>query len=167
MLALVAAPVVICCAALISGQKPDFSGLWALGPNTSVAVNFGGLIAGSVIRIEQTADAIRIRRTYGRESLQNPPVILTVSLDDRESPNAYHGVHRPGISATISSKARWDGNRLVLVTIQTMTDADKKTSTKRETTETLSLDAGRLIVERAVSPDPDKSQGRKEIWFKQ
>jgi hypothetical protein len=41
---------------LITQSHPDFSGRWTLDPKTSMSVNSGGLIGGTVIRIEQDAN---------------------------------------------------------------------------------------------------------------
>jgi len=147
-------------------QKPDFSGMWDLAPNTTVDGNFGSVTAGALIRIEQSANAIRIRRTYGRESIKNPPVVLTISLDGKASSNPYHGVHRPGLTGAISSTARWDSARLVIVTIHTLTDAKTKKSTQTEISETLYFDGPRLVIERVFSPRSEINPARKELWFK-
>lgn len=139
-------------------QRTDFSGTWE---SQELVFNNEGVVGGSVIKIEQTADVIRIRRTYGRESIKNPPVILTIRLDGSQSENPYYAVHRPGLSGAITSRATWAGNRLVIVTTRTMTDSVKKTVTKTDTRETFSLDGRRLTVERVVTPNG----GGKDVWL--
>jgi hypothetical protein len=68
-------------------QQTDFSGTWEA---SRLALHSAGMAGGSVIRIEQSAEAIRIRRSYGREALTNPPVVLTIRLDGSESPHRYY-----------------------------------------------------------------------------
>ena len=142
-------------------QKPNFSGAWAA---QAAALNPDGVFGGSVIQIEQDASEIRIARSYGREGIKNPPVVLKISLDGKDGPLPYPMEHRAGITGALSGRARWDGNRLVIVTTRTTTDATKKTSKKTETTETLSFDSSRLVVDRVVSPG--KPSPQKEIWLK-
>ena len=122
------------------------------------------MTAGEWLRIDQAAHEIRIARVFGRPSVQNPPASLTISLEGKESSNTYYGVHRPGLTGSISSKAHWNADRLVILTIHTIYDAEKKTSTKKEITETLSFDGARLAIERSVSPMAGKP--RKEVWIK-
>ena len=164
-----AAFLALLCLALASGpplQKPDFSGTWAA---EKMALNFDGVAGGSVIRIEQDAKSIRIRRSYGREGLGNPPVVLAISLDGKENPiTPYPTSHRPGLSGALSIRATWDGNRIIIVSTRTVTDTQKKTSNKTETTETLSLDGRRLIVERVErATSAGKGAALKEIWTRQ
>ena len=140
--------------------RPDFSGTWAAKKQV---IDSAGVTGGTILQIEQNVAVIRIKRTYGRESLKNPGVILTITLDGVESPNPYRMVHPGGISGKITSRAKWNGNRLIIVTTRTMTDTVKKTSYKTESTETLSFDGSQLVVDRVVV-SPREKKVSKDIW---
>ena len=142
--------------------RPHFSGTWA---TPKQVIESAGVTGGTILQIEQTIAAIRIKRTYGRESIKNPGVILTITLDGAESPNPYRMEHAPGITGAITSRARWDGKLLIIVTTRTMTDAIKKTSYKTECTETLSMDGGQLVIDRVVTSASGKKV-TKDIWTK-
>ena len=159
--------VVWALAAAIAGgpaaqARPHFSGNWV---TPKQVIESAGVTGGTILQIEHTIAAIRIKRTYGRESIKNPGVILTIALDGTESPNPYRMEHAPGITGAITSRAKWDGNRLIIVTTRTMTDAIKKTSYKTECTETLSLDGGQLVIDRVVSSASGEKVS-KDVWTK-
>lgn len=143
-------------------ERPDFSGNWAAKKQV---IDSAGVTGGTILQIEQNVAVIRIKRTYGRESIKNPGVILTITLDGAESPNPYRMVHPEGLSGTITSRAKWNGNRLIIVTTRTMTDTVKKTSYKTESTETFSFDGAQLVVDRVVVSPWDKKVS-KDIWTK-
>lgn len=162
MLRLLAGFAAVLTALSIPQTRPNLSGTWTA---QIPALNAGGVAGGSVIRIEQDAKSVRIRRSYGREAITNPPMALTIVLDGKDTSLPYVMSHREGVKGTLSARARWDGSRLVIVTTRTMTDIANKISTKTETNETFSLDGPRLIVERVVSSG--KVPPQKDIWIKQ
>ncbi len=156
--------LVLCVSATLvqAPQKtPDFSGTWAA---EKMSLNFDGVAGGSVIRIEQDAKFIRIRRSYGREGIGNPPVVLAISLDGKDTSLPYSMTHSAGRTGTLSAKARWDGTRLVIVTTRILYDS-KKQGVKTETIETFSLEGPRLIVERV--PAGGTRPAVKDVWVKQ
>ena len=142
-------------------KTPDFSGTWTA---EKVSLNFDGVAGGSVIRIEQDARSIRIRRSYGREGIGNPPVVLAIGLDGKDTPLPYSMTHSAGRTGSLSARARWAGSRLIIVTTRILTDS-KKQQVKTETIETFSFDGPRLIVERALSVGTRPPV--KDVWIKQ
>ena len=108
--------IVLAFATIVSAQKTDFSGTWALDADASGGApggggggggrgGFGGLGMGATIK--QTADALTIERTMGDNK-----VTLNYKLDGTESKNTLTG--RGGQQMESASVAKWDGSKLVI-----------------------------------------------------
>jgi hypothetical protein len=153
------ATVVLAVATMAFAQaKPDFSGTWA--PDTAAAPagtggtapagggappaggggGGGGRGMAGPMTIKQTADSLSIERE-GR----NGKMTTTYKLDGTESKNPGRG------GAEMVSIAKWDGNKLVITT----------KGEQGDTTQTFSLDAGTLTIERTGGPAAGKTTYKK------
>lgn len=135
---------VVCLAAGITAQgKPSFAGKWTLVPDPNAAAGGGGRGGrggggwGMENTITQDAKTLTVEYTAG----QNPaPVKVIFNLDGSESNNTMPG-RQGGEPMVQSSKAVWDGDKLV-ITI-TVSFGGNSVEIKR----VVSLEAGNLIVE--------------------
>ena len=111
----VIAVAIFAVSAVAFAQKPDFSGTWTLDPASAGAAGGGrgGALGNGPATVKQTADALTIERTVG-----DGKETLTYKLDGTESRNLTTG--RGGQQADSMSTAKWDGNRLTIVTKQEM-----------------------------------------------
>lgn len=120
--------------------RVSFGGIWQLVEPSSEALDIGGVTGGGrVMTIVHTADAITIDRMYGRAAKQ-----FVVRLDGRDSIQE-DPLHLPGWSANLISRATWQGNFLQISTDRVLTSPDGKIS-RTKTSETLSLEAGKLLI---------------------
>jgi len=130
------AAAMLAAATMAWAQKPDFSGTWTLDPAASGAPAGGGGRGGGrgglgqSGTVKQTADTLTIDRMMGDNK-----VTLTYKLDGSESKNTMMG--RGGQSLEVVSTAKWDGDKLVIMT---------KTG-QGESTSTWSLDGNMLTIE--------------------
>jgi len=118
----VIAAAILAVATMAWAQKPDFSGTWTLDPASAPAAGGGGgggggrgggALGNGPATVKQTADALTIERTMGDNK-----VTLTYKLDGTESKNTMMG--RGGQPAESVSTAKWDGNKLTIVSKQDM-----------------------------------------------
>jgi hypothetical protein len=116
-------------------QKPDFSGVWT--PEAAATGGGGGRGGGGPMTVTQKGDALSIERTMGENK-----VTSTYKLDGTESVNKMAG-RGGGPEVEVKSTAKWDGSKLTIVSKQPAQDG-----TVRESTQTWSLDAGNLVIER-------------------
>lgn len=116
-------------------QKPDFSGVWT--PEAAATGGGGGRGGGGPMTVTQKGDALSIERTMGENK-----VTSTYKLDGTESINKMAG-RGGGPEVEVKSTAKWDGSKLTIVSKQPAQDG-----TVRESTQTWSLDAGNLVIER-------------------
>ena len=140
--------------------KPDFSGRWTAESAPAAA---GGAAApaaapprgdlgsgwGPSIVITQDASRLSVETVlYSRYDLQPQPV-LTFALDGSESPNAL--MLGRGLQSQ-SSRARWDGDRLALITTYAFADPVSGAARTMNVTRTIALESpARLVVEAAWS----------------
>lgn len=131
------AAAMLAVATVAFAQKPDFSGTWT--PDAPPAGTEGGRGRGMMgpMTIKQTADTLTIERTMGENK-----VTQTYKLDGTETENKMTG--RGGAEMVSKSTAKWDGSKLVITTKQAGQDG-----TERTQTQTWSLEAGNLVIERA------------------
>ncbi len=130
--------------------KPDFSGMWSLDASRSDQGRGGrgGRGGGAaMVTIKQTAAMLTIEQ-QGRGGMQT----LNYKLDGSESANEMPG---RGGTTTATSKAHWDGAKLV---IETTRDLGGMSITSTET-RSLSADGKEMTVDTAVStPQGDVNQ---------
>jgi hypothetical protein len=114
------ATAVLAVATLAFAQKPDFSGTWTLDPEASGMPagtggggggggrgGGGGLGQGATVK--QSADTLSVERTFGDNKITS-----TYKLDGSESKNTMMG--RGGEQMESVSTAKWDGNKLTIIT---------------------------------------------------
>lgn len=110
------ATAVLAVATMAFAQKPDFSGTWTLDPEASGMPaggggggrgGGGGLGQGATVK--QTGDTLTVERTFGENK-----IVSTYKLDGSESKNTMMG--RGGEQMESVSTAKWDGNKLTIVT---------------------------------------------------
>lgn len=145
------AVAILAVATVAFAQKPDFSGSWApeapaagATPPAGGGGGGGGRGMTGPMTVKQTADTLTIDRTMGENK-----VTSTYKLDGTESKNT--GMGRGGTPTESVSTAKWDGTKLVIVT---------KTG-EREQTQTWSLEAGNLTIERQTQNGPVKTVYKK------
>ena len=154
--ALVALP-----AASWAQAKPDFSGTWKLdeaksdpapaGRGGGGGGGRGGGAAATSMTIKQTAAQLSIDRVTG-QGTQN----ALYKLDGSES------VNKMGMGDS-TSKASWDGSKLVIATSMTMQGPNGSMS--MDSKEVYSLDGGVLTVETSRTT-PMGAQNRRLVYSK-
>ena len=135
--------------------KPDFSGTWTLDTSAAPApgAGGGGQRAGGMggpMVVKQTADTLSIERTRGENK-----TVTTYKLDGTESTNSMMA-GRDGGTVEVKSVAKWDGSKLTITTKRPGQDG-----TLQESTETWSLDAGNLTIERTGGRGASKQVYKK------
>jgi hypothetical protein len=111
----VVAAAILAVATVTAAQKPNFSGTWTLDRAGAPAAGAGGggALGNGPATVKQTAEALTIDRTMGDDK-----VTLTYKLDGTESRNMLMGP--AGQQADSVSTAKWDGQKLTIVTKQEM-----------------------------------------------
>ncbi len=142
----VIAAAILAVATMAWAQKPDFSGTWTLDPAASGAPaggggggggrggGRGGILGMGPSTVKQTATDLTVESTMGDNK-----VTRTYKLDGSESKNTVMG--RGGNQMEQLSVAKWDGDKLNIVTKQTFNDQTF------ETTEVWSVSGSTLTVE--------------------
>ncbi|MGQ0703296.1 MAG: hypothetical protein ACT4PM_09225, partial [Gemmatimonadales bacterium] len=139
--------------------KPNFSGTWKMNMEKSDPMGGGGGGGGggmggmmAPITLTQTATELVVERTVGDQVRKE-----TYYLDGRESTN-------PGFRGGESkSKARWEGNALVIETTSMMGENQITTKTVR----TLSADGKTMTVESTRPGQGGEMTTRKTVYDKQ
>ena len=147
----VIAAAVLSIATMAFAQKPDFSGTWTIDPASVPAPPAGG--GGGPVRmapgpmvVTQTADTLTVERVAGESK-----IVSTYKLNGTESVNK-RTMGQMG-EVEIKSKAKFDGARLTITTLQPGRDG----GAPLELIETWSLDGGNLVIE---STNPRGTQKR-------
>lgn len=122
--------------------KPDFSGTWTPDVPADTAAGGGRGMMGGPMTVTQKGDTLTIERTMGENK-----VTSTYKLDGTES--AFKRMGRGGTEVEVKATAKWDGNKLVITE-----KAPGRGGEMMETTQTWSLDAGVLTVERTTGRGP-------------
>ena len=142
--ALWAAAFVVAFAIAASAQKtPDFSGTWTLDASKSEMPQRGGMGGGRMgggmgdmtVTITQTAAALTIDQKMGEMSRT-----ITYKLDGSESTNA--GMR----GGEVKSTSKWDGDKLVTESTQTVNGPNGEMTIKSKEVRTLTAD-GTMVVE--------------------
>ena len=146
----VIAAAVLSIATMAFAQKPDFSGTWTIDPASAPASPAGGggavrSMAGGPLVVTQTADTLTVERVAGESK-----IVSSYKLNGTESINK-RTMGQLG-EVEIKSKAKFDGAKLTITTLQPGRDG-----ATMEMTETWSLDGGNLVIE---STNPRGTQKR-------
>ena len=125
--------------------KPDFSGTWTVSTKEPAAYNgSNGWGVPSTMTIKQSATEVTIES--GQFAAQ--PMRVVYKLDGSDNIWDASGSSQSGVTTTVKwrTKARWDGNRLVLFTWNTALNQMR---------DIMSLSGGTLTVTRATEqPGP-------------
>jgi hypothetical protein len=135
---------------------PDFSGRWTLdmpGVSATEAVPGRPAVAaapgdmgsgwGSALTIAQDANQLRVEYTvFSRYDLQ-PPLAFTYPLDGSDGRNTVNMGRGDQVE---SSRARWDGQALVIVTTFHVTDRGAGQPFTAELTRRLSLESPATLI---------------------
>ncbi len=144
----------------LAQAKPDFSGTWTLdldksetgappagGPGGDRPGRGQGLPLDAKFLVKQTASELSIDQQVGGNS-----TVTTFKLDGSESVNT--GMR----GGQVKSKTRWDGNRLIVESTQTMNTPDGERSLDTKEIRWLAPD-GTMVVERTtVTPRGTRTQ---------
>ena len=145
----VIAAAVLSIATMAFAQKPDFSGTWTMDPASVPAPPAGAGAArpmgGGPMVVTQTADTLTVERVAGETK-----IVSTYKLNGTESVNK-RTMGQMG-EVEIKSKAKFDGAKLTITTLQPGRDG-----AQMEMTETWSLDGGNLVID---STNPRGTQKR-------
>ena len=150
-----------------SGQKtPDFSGSWTVDTSRSEMPQMGGMgsggrmggamgggMANMSITIKQTADALTIEQKMGEMSRT-----ITYKLDGSESVN--QGMR----GGEVKSTSKWDGDKLVTESTQTVTGPNGEMTIKSK--EVRSLDADGAMVVETTRETPRGTNTSKLVFKK-
>jgi hypothetical protein len=138
-----------------SAQQASFAGRWVLAPDPAPTAQRGGRPApanqgtgwGSDLTITQDATTLTIEYArFGRGDMQ-PPTKLVYRLDGSESRNTVNVGRGPQEQV---SRARWEGDRLILTTVHRFTVQGQAMTS--ETTRVLSLESpASLAIETTYS----------------
>ena len=152
------AAAVLAVSSVAFAQKPDFSGTWTPDPAANPAPpagagggGQGGMRGGGMgapMVVKQTATELTVEQTRGENK-----VVTTYKLDGTESENRMTG---RGGEVVTKSTAKWDGNKLTISTQRPGQDGNMMT-----TTQTWSLEAGNLVIER-----PGRDGAMQKVVFK-
>ena len=141
---------------VLTAQTPDFSGRWTLEPPaissspavpgtpaTTAAPGDMGSGWGSTITIAQDAKRLSVEYSiFSRYDLQ-PPLTFTYPLDGSEAQNSVTLGRGEQVE---SSRARWDGQVLVIVTTSRVTDRGAGQPFTTEMTRKLWLESPTALV---------------------
>lgn len=176
---LLSVSVVTVFAITVTGQsRPDFSGQWSMEPESTQtptttggsgqavtqpggggdrasggrrAIRSGNMGSGwgSNITVTQDPQRLTVEYMFFTRGDMQPPLKFVYALDGSESRNSV--MMGRGIQVQ-TSKARWDGDKLVITTVHTFAHPETGQPMTSELKQTLSLESpDRLIVEAARS----------------
>ena len=165
-----AAAVVILAASVTAQTRPDFSGRWTSEPEPAATASGGGTQAdaaragvgerggggrgggrvgdmgsgwGSNITITQDASRLTVEYAFfGRGDMQ-PPLKFVYALDGAETKNSV--MMGRGIQAQ-TSKAAWEGDKLVVTTAHAFAHPETGQAMKSEVKQTLSLESPTSLI---------------------
>jgi hypothetical protein len=150
LLACAIAAVLLAPGAAQTPARPDFSGRWTADVPAPPAGRAGGGRAdmgsgwGSPLDITQDAQKLTVQYAFfGRGDMQ-PPLRFIYNLDGSPSTNTL--MMGRGMQSQ-TARASWNGDKLVITTMHTLADPATGKPINAEVTQTLSLDAGSLVVE--------------------
>jgi hypothetical protein len=153
--------VAVMATAVLAQAKPDFSGTWTLDLSKSemggpAGAGPGGRAQGfpadAKFVVKQTAGELIIDQQVGGSSN-----VTTYKLDGTESVNT--GMR----GGQVKSKARWDGDKLVIESTQTMTGGGGEVTIDSKEIRSLAPD-GTMMVERTTTTP--RGVRRQKLIFK-
>jgi hypothetical protein len=138
---------------------PDFSGRWTVAPDQGAGPGKGARGAaelgnpgsgwGTEFTITQNAERLSVQTAHLTARDIQSPLRLAYRLDGSESKNAVmfgRGTQEP------TSKAVWDGSKLVITTVHTFKNPQTGAAMTSETKQVLSLEApATLVIETTQS----------------
>jgi hypothetical protein len=139
--------------ALFAQEHPSFAGQWTVAPATTQG-NRGpargdmGSGWGSPITITQDANKLTVEYAFFARGDMQPPLKFVFALDGTETKNTV--MMGDGIQVQVS-KARWDGNKLVITTVHSFRNPENNQPMTSEVRQTLSLESNNLIIETTRS----------------
>ena len=115
------AAAVLIAASTAAAQTPSFAGRWVLAPEPPSRTQSGGRLTpsapgtlwGSDVTLTQDATTLTVEYARFARSDMQPPTKLVYRLDGSESRNTINLGRGPQEQV---SRARWDGDRLIIVT---------------------------------------------------
>lgn len=145
---------------LVAQKTPDFSGTWTLDASKSEMPQMGGMGGRSgagmgdvTLTITQTADTLTIAQKMGEMSRT-----LTYKLDGSESVNA--GMR----GGEVKSTSKWDGDKLITESTQTMNGPTGEMTIRSKETRSLAAD-GTMVV-NTTRETPRGTQTSKLVFKK-
>ena len=157
-----AAVVLAITSAVFAQKKPDFSGTWTLDRDKSEMPQMGGgggrpggggQMGDVIVTIKQTADTLTIEQKMGEMGTRT----MNYKLDGSESVN-------PGMrGGEAKSTTKWDGDKLVTDTTQTMTGPNGEMTMKSKDVRSLDPD-GTMHVE--VTRETPRGTSTSKLVFK-
>jgi hypothetical protein len=146
--------LILIIATVVEAQdRPDFSGQWTITQNapagSSAARGDMGSGWGSPIMVSQNDATLTVQYAFfGRGDMQ-PPFKFVFALNGSETRNTVMMGH--GIQSMLS-KARWEGNKLIITTVHTFTSPQNGQPATTEVRQTLSLESPKsLLIETTRS----------------
>ncbi len=160
---LTGALVLAAAVAVFAQKSPDFSGTWTLDPSKSEMPQMGGGMGGRpgggrgmgemAVTIKQTADSVTIDQKMGEMSRT-----ITYKLDGSETVNS--GMR----GGEVKSTSKWDGDKLVTESTQTMSGPNGEMTIKSKEVRSLAAD-GTMLVE-TTRETPRGTQTSKLVFRK-
>jgi hypothetical protein len=154
--------LVLAAAVAVFAQKtPDFSGTWTLDMSKSEMPQMGGMGGGRAgggmgemtVTIKQTADTLTIEQKMGEMNRT-----VTYKLDGSESVN-------PGMrGGEVKSTAKWEGDKLVTESTQTMNGPNGEMTIRSKEIRSLAAD-GTMVVD-TTRETPRGTQNSKLVFKK-
>ena len=126
--------------------RPDFAGRWTAdvpAPGRGARADMGSGW-GSPLAITQDAQKLTVEYAFFSRGDMQPPLRFVFNLDGTASSNTV--MMGRGMQ-TQTSRAAWNGDKLAITTIHTLADPATGKPVNAEVVQTLSLDAGALVVE--------------------
>lgn len=133
--------------------RPDLSGTWTLAPRpaspTPPTRGDRGSGWGSTLAVTQDADHLAVEYAFFTPAELQPPMRFAFAFDGSETRTVAWMGHGP---LDLRSHARWDGDRLVLVTTYPVVDPATHATLSVDVTRTLSLTSPGTLTIETVCP---------------
>ncbi|NOT58953.1 MAG: hypothetical protein HOP19_01885 [Acidobacteria bacterium] len=141
--------IVLLCASSTAQSKPDFSGRWTSEPEAKAPTGDLGSGWGSNLSIKQANNRLTVEYPFFARGDMQPPLRFVYALDGTETKNSV--MMGRGIQVQ-TSKAAWEGDKLVITTTHSYENPVDGQPLKVEVKQTLTLASPTsLVVETARS----------------
>lgn len=139
--------------ALLGQEHPNFAGQWTLAPpvaqgNRGAPRGDMGSGWGSPLTVRQDANRLTVEYAFFARGDMQPALRFVFALDGTETKNTV--MMGDGIQPQLS-KARWDGNKLVITTAYPFRNPENGQPMTSEVRQTLSVESNTLIIETTRS----------------